>query len=64
MRGRKPKPTKQKEAEGNPGKRRLNEDEPRFDATMPEPPEPVKNDPVALAEWERVAPELHANGAS
>ncbi|GAB5501333.1 MAG: phage terminase small subunit P27 family [Pseudohongiellaceae bacterium] len=62
MRGRKPKPTAQKRAEGNPGKRKLKDDEPRFDASLPDPPEPVRTDPVALGIWEQVAPELHATG--
>jgi len=62
MRGRKPKPTAQKIAEGHPGKRRLTRDEMRASAGMPEPPEPVATDPIALAEWNRVAPDLYANG--
>jgi P27 family predicted phage terminase small subunit len=64
MRGRKPKPTHQKVLEGNPGKRRLNRQEP------PLPPEPFEQlpaelarNPRARAEWRRLAPILRARRA-
>jgi len=54
MRGRKPTPTALKLLRGNPGKRALNHDEPKhapLDAAVP----PDVVDPVAQAEWVRVA---------
>ena len=39
MRGRRPKPTHLKELEGNPGKRRLNKDEPQSEGDLYEAPE-------------------------
>jgi P27 family predicted phage terminase small subunit len=60
MAGRRPKPTKQKIAEGNPGKRKLNSNEPD---PCPEIPEmPAHLDAVAREEWERVTPQLLALG--
>lgn len=54
MRGRKPKPTALKLLRGNPGKHRLNLHEPQHDPLDPAiPPDVV--DPVAQAEWTRVA---------
>lgn len=38
MQGRPPKPTAIKEAEGNPGKRKLNQHEPKPNPTPPKPP--------------------------
>ncbi len=38
MRGRKPKPTRQKELAGNPGKRRLNKNEPKPKGVLMDPP--------------------------
>jgi P27 family predicted phage terminase small subunit len=62
MRGRKPKPTRQKRLEGNPGKRRMPTDEP----TPPATPAPLLTAPVELqanararAEWDRLAPMLY-----
>lgn len=52
MRGRKPKPTAIKMAAGNPGKRPLNNREPRFSAERPTPPKHL--DAVAKAEWRRI----------
>ena len=57
-RGRRAKPTKQKELAGNPGHRKLNAAEPEFPPGIPAPPESVSSDPVALAEWRRVVPLL------
>jgi P27 family predicted phage terminase small subunit len=56
MRGRRPKPTRLKMLTGNPGKRPLNEDEPRPDANIPECPPELG--PVARAEWDRLVGEL------
>ena len=61
MRGRKPVPTVVKLAQGNPGHRPLNIDEPvhaPMDVTCPDD----LVDPVARAEWDRVAPTLSARG--
>lgn len=64
MRGRKPKPTKLKIVEGNPGKRPLPTDEPAFSPASIEPPVSLR-DPKnahALEEWNRVAPLLSEIG--
>jgi len=61
MRGRKPHPTRRKELEGNPGKRRLNADEPKPPPLPPDDPIPaeVLAGPAASAEeWRRLAPLL------
>jgi P27 family predicted phage terminase small subunit len=60
MAGRKPKPTKLKILEGNPGKQRLPKGEPMPDTEMPEAPEHL--DKYAREEWDRLAPGLHALG--
>lgn len=57
-RGRKPKPTALKKLEGNPGKRPLNENEPRFAQSSLRAPSYL--DEEARAEWNRVAPQLSA----
>ena len=46
-----PKPTALKLIEGNPGKRPLNDKEPKFKNVMPSPPEWLND--VAKEEWER-----------
>jgi P27 family predicted phage terminase small subunit len=56
LRGRKAKSTTQKKLEGNPGKRALNQNEPKLKPALPEPPDGLSD--IALAEWKRVAPEL------
>jgi len=56
MRGRRPKPTRLKMLTGNPGKRRLNEDEPRPNPNIPECPPELG--PVARTEWDRLVDEL------
>jgi P27 family predicted phage terminase small subunit len=61
MRGRKPKPTAQRELEGNPGHRALNADEPqlpRVDASLDTPPPELDGHADAIAEWTRLAPML------
>ena len=52
MRGRKPKPTVLKVLSGNPGKRPLNDREPKAQAGIPEPLPWL--DAEAQAEWRRV----------
>lgn len=59
-RGRKPKPTALKIAEGNPGKRALNNSEPKLKAVLIDPPAHLAG--LALEEWNRVAPDLVAVG--
>jgi P27 family predicted phage terminase small subunit len=56
MRGRRPKPTRLKYLTGNPGKRPLNEHEPKPEIVMPDCP--VELGPVAHREWDRMAAEL------
>jgi len=56
MAGRRPKPTRIKEIEGNPGKRALNRREPRPESALP--PCPGHLDEEAKAEWGRISPEL------
>jgi P27 family predicted phage terminase small subunit len=59
-RGRKPTPTAIKELEGNPGKRKLNENEPRPGHTAPTCPKWL--DPEAKKEWKRLAKKMEAMG--
>jgi P27 family predicted phage terminase small subunit len=59
MAGRKPTPTALKQLNGNPGKRPLNRNEPKFSGT---PTCPKHLDKAARAEWKRVADELSAQG--
>lgn len=60
MRGRKPKPTRLKLIEGNPGRWPLNAGEPRPD---PKPPTcPAHLSPSAKAEWKRLIRDLFALG--
>lgn len=56
MRGRKPRPTRLKVLTGNPGKRPLNELEPRPEPAIPDCP-PELNEP-ARREWDRLVGEL------
>jgi P27 family predicted phage terminase small subunit len=56
MRGRKPKPTHIKAITGNPGKRKLNYDEPRPEPAVPSCPPELS--PAAQREWERLVAEL------
>jgi P27 family predicted phage terminase small subunit len=59
-RGRKPTPTHLKLVRGNPGKRPVNQAEPKPQVVLPSPPAELSED--ALAEWHRVAAELHRLG--
>ena len=56
MRGRKPKPTHIKVITGNPGKRKLNFDEPRPEIAVPTYPPELS--PAAQREWDRLVGEL------
>jgi P27 family predicted phage terminase small subunit len=56
MRGRRPKPTRLKVLTGNPGRRPLNENEPRPEVLIPDCP--VELGPVARREWDRLVAEL------
>ena len=59
-RGRKPKPTAIKELEGNPGKRPLNENEPKPAKKAPACPKWL--DPDAKKEWRRLAKQMEQLG--
>ena len=63
-RGRKPKPTAVKIAEGNPGERRINGSEPRPPASLPasllDCPSHLSNE--AKLEWDRIAVSLNRVG--
>ena len=56
MRGRRPKPTRLKQLTGNPGKRPLNENEPKPEPSVPECPPELG--PLAQREWNRLVGEL------
>src|SRR3982074_223062 len=56
MRGRRPKPTRLKVLAGNPGKRPLNQTEPRPEPVIPDCPAELGE--VARREWNRLAGEL------
>jgi P27 family predicted phage terminase small subunit len=60
MRGRKPKPTSQKRLEGNPGKRALNNAEPRPRVVLPRPPAHLSDD--EKTKWKSLVKELHPLG--
>jgi len=60
MAGRKPKPTKLKLLQGNPGKRPLNDAEPQPENIAPECPDWL--DDISKSKWESVAPELERIG--
>jgi P27 family predicted phage terminase small subunit len=60
MRGRKATPTELKKLKGNPGKRALNDKEPKPEAAIPECPAHLTGE--ASIEWDRISKELHALG--
>lgn len=60
MKGRKPKPTALKRAQGNPGKRALNHAEPQPPEGLPDCPPHLSE--AAQAEWHRLAQALHDMG--
>lgn len=59
MAGRRPKPTALKVAQGNPGKRPINLNEPQFGGL---PTCPAHLDAAAKAEWKRISKELFSAG--
>lgn len=61
-RGRKPKPTQQKIREGNPGKRKINRNEPKPKGPLGRPPAWL--DEIARAEWSRTGTALAAMGVA
>ncbi|MEC9367514.1 MAG: phage terminase small subunit P27 family [Pseudomonadota bacterium] len=60
MRGRKPKPTRLKTLAGNPGKRKLNHDEPKPPPAVPDCPPELG--PAAQKEWGRLVGDLSRLG--
>ena len=60
MAGRPRKPTNVRKLHGNPGNRALPKREPKPEPGIPEPPERIKANPIALAYWEERAAELDA----
>jgi len=60
MRGRRPVPTRIKVLTGNPGKRPLNEHEPRPEPAIPDCPPQLG--PLAREEWNRLTTELSSLG--
>lgn len=61
-RGRKPTPTALKVARGNPGKRKLNQNEPKPALTVGAPAAPKRLTGVALGKWNELAAELYKTG--
>lgn len=60
MRGRRPKPTAVKRLAGNPGKRALNNAEPRPRVVLPRPPVHLSDE--EKAKWKSLVCELHPLG--
>lgn len=60
MKGGKPKPTALKILHGNPGKRPLNDREPKVDPAIPDPPEHMTERQVAI--WNRFSKEMKSAG--
>lgn len=60
QRGRKPKPTVVKLLQGNPGGRRLNDEEPEAPAV--EPTKPAHLSPEASEHWDYIVPQLASMG--
>lgn len=58
--GRPAKPTNLKLLQGNPGKRKINKNEPAPDIEIPDPTMPLNG--YALEEWNRIAPILEDLG--
>ncbi len=55
-----PKPTALKQLQGNPGRRPVNDREPKVDVSLPEAPSHL--DAGAVREWNRIAPILEKMG--
>lgn len=62
MRGRKPHPTAVKLLRGNPGRRPVNEHEPKHAAIDPTSPDELLTDDLARQEWDRIATVLADRG--
>jgi P27 family predicted phage terminase small subunit len=63
MRGRKPTPSAQRRLAGNPGRRPLNEDEPKVPAAaIDKVPRSLRGDKLAETEWRRLAPLMRRVG--
>ena len=62
QRGPKGKPTNLKLLEGNPGKREINKDEPKYDLSEKSEKAPAWLGTTAKKEWKRVLPLLKKNG--
>jgi P27 family predicted phage terminase small subunit len=63
--GRRPQPSQLKLLRGNPGRRRINPNEPRPEAVTENfdiPPPELAGDKGAIAEWQRIAPLLRLCG--
>jgi len=60
MPGRRPKPKNLKIAQGNPGKRAINHDEPNPRAEIPEPPKWLEE--MGRKHWYQLVPELRQAG--
>lgn len=62
MKGRKPKPTYLKVVRGNPGKRPLNQNEPKPPKAqrLPQAPDIIRLDPIAFKQWKTVGRHLLA----
>ena len=60
--GPKPKPTAIKKLRGNPGKRKLPDNEPQPDQTNKPPPVPRHLCKVGKKKWRQLSKELHAAG--
>jgi P27 family predicted phage terminase small subunit len=58
--GRPKKPTNLKKAQGNPGKTKINKNEPSPKILIPDPPEVLTG--TALKEWKRITPILEKLG--
>lgn len=61
MKGRKPQPTALRVLRGNPGRRQINASEPIHEPLSTACPDDLA-DPVARAEWDRIAPLLVIRG--
>lgn len=60
MKGGKPTPTKIKQLRGNPGKRKVNKDEPQYNKSRSDAPKEL--DAVGRKEWDKITKNMRANG--
>ena len=61
-RGPAPKPSNLKVLNGNPGKRKINSDEPQFEISEKVPSAPSTLGKIGKKEWRRLAPHIHKIG--